>query len=90
MSQMTSLQKALKAAAKVRVFVKIATVTAKNAHAPVGRGSKTSPANSVSFSSQLGAESVGSHSCHGNMLKSSVTLLHIDLLHHGNSDKLIQ
>lgn len=49
MSQMTSLQKALKAAAKVRVFVKMATVTAKNAQAPVGRGSKTSPANSVSL-----------------------------------------
>ena len=45
MSQMTSLQNALKAAAKVRVLVKIATVTARKAQAPVGRGSNTSPAS---------------------------------------------
>lgn len=44
MSHMTSLQKALKAAANVRVFVKMAVVTAKNAHAPVGKGSNTRPA----------------------------------------------
>ena len=50
MSQMTSLQNALKAAAKVRVLVKIATVTARKAQAPVGSGSRTSP---VSEHSQL-------------------------------------
>ena len=47
MSQMTSLQKALKAAAKVRVLVKMATVTAKKAQAPVGSGSSTRPAITV-------------------------------------------
>ncbi len=43
MSQMTSLENAVKAWEKVSVFVKIETVTARNAHAPVGRGSNTRP-----------------------------------------------
>lgn len=53
MSHMTSLQKALKAAAKVRVLVKIATVTAKKAQAPVGSGSSTSPAMTLLTSGLL-------------------------------------
>lgn len=44
MSQMTSLEKAVKAWVKLRVLVKMETVTARNAHAPVGRGSSTRPA----------------------------------------------
>ena len=43
MSQMTSLQKALKAWPKVRVLVKTAAVTDRKAQAPVGRGSSTKP-----------------------------------------------
>lgn len=43
MSQMTSLLKALKAAEKLSVLVTTATVTARNAQAPVGNGSSTSP-----------------------------------------------
>ena len=44
MSQMTSFWKATKACWKLRVLVKMVTVTARNAQAPVGKGSKTSPA----------------------------------------------
>lgn len=44
MSQMTSFVNALKACGKVSTFVKTAVVTAKKAQAPVGRGSKTRPA----------------------------------------------
>ena len=43
MSQMTSLLKAEKAAWKGSVCVNTAMVTARNAQAPVGSGSKTSP-----------------------------------------------
>ena len=43
-SQMTSLLKAAKAAWKGSVFVDTAVVTARNAHAPVGNGSSTRPA----------------------------------------------
>ena len=46
MSQMTSLQKALKHCAKVRVFVATTRVAVRKAQAPVGRGSSTSPARS--------------------------------------------
>ena len=49
MSQMTSFWKAVKACWKLRVLVKMVTVTARNAHAPVGRGSKTSPASQDLF-----------------------------------------
>lgn len=42
-NQMTSLEKAVKAWVKLSVFVKMETVTARNAHAPVGRGSSTRP-----------------------------------------------
>lgn len=51
MSQMTSLQKALKAWLKVSVLVKTAAVTDKKAQAPVGRGSSTSP--ECTYSGQL-------------------------------------
>ena len=44
MSQMTSFWKAVKACWKLRVLVNIVTVTARNAQAPVGKGSNTSPA----------------------------------------------
>ena len=44
MSQITSFWKAMNACWKLSVFVKIVTVTARKAHAPVGKGSKTSPA----------------------------------------------
>ena len=44
MSQMTSFWKAVKACWKLRVFVKMVTVIERNAQAPVGKGSKTSPA----------------------------------------------
>ena len=44
MSQMTSFWKAVKACWKLRVLVKMVTVTARNAQAPVGKGSNTSPA----------------------------------------------
>ena len=44
MSQMTSLEKALKHCEKVSVFVATATVAVRNAHAPVGSGSNTRPA----------------------------------------------
>ena len=44
MSQMTSFWNAMKACWKLSVFVKIVTVTARKAHAPVGKGSRTSPA----------------------------------------------
>lgn len=44
MSQMTSLVKAEKAAAKVRVLVATAVVTDRKAQAPTGIGSSTSPA----------------------------------------------
>lgn len=43
MSQITSFWKAVNASVKVRVFVKIDIVTARNAQAPVGRGSNTNP-----------------------------------------------
>ena len=43
MSQMTSFVKAVKAWAKVRVFVATATVTPRNAQAPTGSGSNTRP-----------------------------------------------
>jgi hypothetical protein len=43
-SQITSFVKAVNVAAHVKVFVAIATVAARNAHAPTGRGSRTSPA----------------------------------------------
>lgn len=43
-SQITSLVNALNAAAKVKVFVATATVTAMKAQAPTGRGSSTRPA----------------------------------------------
>ena len=49
MSQMTSLQKALKHCAKVRVLVATTSVPIKNAHAPVGSGSRTRPALSDSL-----------------------------------------
>ena len=49
MSQMTSFWKAMKACWKLRVLVKMVTVTARNAQAPVGKGSKTSPAEEVEF-----------------------------------------
>lgn len=45
MSQMTSFWNATKACWKVSVFVNTAVVTARNAQAPVGRGSSTSPAH---------------------------------------------
>lgn len=44
MSQITSLLNAENAAWNVSVFVKTATVTARKAQAPVGKGSSTSPA----------------------------------------------
>lgn len=44
MSQMTSFWKAMKACWKLRVLVNMVTVTARNAQAPVGKGSNTSPA----------------------------------------------
>ena len=44
MSQMTSLLKALKHCEKVKVFVATATVAVRNAHAPVGSGARTRPA----------------------------------------------
>ena len=44
MSQMTSLEKAVKACPKLSVLVATAVVTARNAQAPVGSGSSTSPA----------------------------------------------
>lgn len=44
MSQMTSLQKALKAWLKVSVLVNTAAVTDRKAQAPVGKGSSTRPA----------------------------------------------
>ena len=44
-SQMTSLVKAPKAWPKVSVLVVIAVVTARNAQAPVGKGSNTKPAS---------------------------------------------
>ena len=50
MSQMTSLLKAAKAAWKGRIFRKTAVVTDRNAQAPVGRGSNTSPAHEQSCS----------------------------------------
>ena len=43
MSQITSLQKALKAAWKGRTLQNTAQVTDRNAQAPVGKGSSTSP-----------------------------------------------
>lgn len=45
MSQITSFEKAVKACVKLSVLVRMVTVIARNAHAPVGRGSKTRPAN---------------------------------------------
>jgi hypothetical protein len=47
MSQMTSLLKALKHCEKVSVFVATATVAVRNAHAPVGNGSRTNPAADI-------------------------------------------
>ena len=47
MSQMTSLLKALKHCENVRVLVATATVAVRNAHAPVGNGSSTSPASQI-------------------------------------------
>lgn len=44
MSQMTSLVKAEKALAKVRVLVAMAVVTERKAQAPTGSGSSTKPA----------------------------------------------
>ncbi len=44
MSQMTSLQKAEKHCEKVSVLVATTVVATRNAHAPVGSGSSTSPA----------------------------------------------
>ena len=43
-SQMTSFWKAVKACWKLRVLVKMVTVIDRNAQAPVGNGSNTSPA----------------------------------------------
>ena len=45
MSQMTSLQKAPKAAWKGRILQNTAMVTDRKAQAPVGSGSKTRPAH---------------------------------------------
>ena len=44
MSQMTSLQKAEKHCEKVSVLVATTAVAVRNAHAPVGSGSSTRPA----------------------------------------------
>ena len=57
MSQMTSFWKAMKACWKLRVLVKMVTVTARNAQAPVGKGSKTSPAGEsrLCLTSQMAA-----------------------------------
>lgn len=44
MSHMTSLVNAEKAVVKVRVFVRMAVVRPRKAHAPTGRGLRTRPA----------------------------------------------
>ena len=59
MSQMTSLQKALKAWLKVRVLVNTAAVTDKKAQAPVGKGSSTSP--ECTYSCQLTLAALAVH-----------------------------
>ena len=56
MSQMTSLQKAPKAAWKGRILQNTAQVTDRKAHAPVGRGSSTRPASRLSFASCFGRQ----------------------------------
>lgn len=52
---MTSFWKATNACWKVSVFVKMAVVTARKAHAPVGSGSNTSPATGVPLHIKLGS-----------------------------------
>ena len=47
MSQMTSLQKALKHCAKVSVLVATTSVAVRKAQAPVGSGSSTSPVRTL-------------------------------------------
>jgi hypothetical protein len=56
MSQMTSFEKAVNAWVKLSAFVRMVTVTARNAHAPVGRGSKTSPAHAMQCTADMSPE----------------------------------